>query len=58
MGDVLVDDPRRLWLVYEDVAGGYLAHHAQVVPEARQISPLHAAAGCEASFREGGGSLI
>jgi hypothetical protein len=57
VGDVLVDDPRRLWLVHEDVAAGYLAHHAQVLPEARQVSPLRAARR-GASPRERGGNLF
>ena len=39
MGDVLDDDPRRQGLVREDIAGGYLAHHAQVPKSGRIPAP-------------------
>src|SRR4028119_1377157 len=55
VGYVLVDDPRGHRLVHEDVAGPYLAHHAQV-PKMRQTSSLHAGRG--AGPREGGGGLL
>ena len=53
MCDVLIDDLRRHRFVYEDVAGAYLAYHAQV-SKVRQISPFHASRGAILPRRRGG----
>jgi hypothetical protein len=52
VGYVLIDYPRRQWLVHEDITGAYLAHHTQI-SNAQQIAPLHASRISSPRVRDG-----